>query len=88
MAKFYRCVKDNPLWVGGAIISDEGGNGYKPIEDIWWLVDGTHETEYLSRCYIENSPDWFERVYKSKLDKAAFVTKEAMVESYNKCFKK
>jgi hypothetical protein len=46
MTKYYRVIKDNPLW----------------------------ETEYLSEDIVEESPDFFERVYRSETEKMVFRT--------------
>ncbi len=67
--KFYRVLKDNFLWDEEAIISDSAefgcSGGYVSIDDVF-----TKEcvgTEYISRNIIEQSPDYFQRVYPINL---------------------
>ena len=78
--KYYRVTKDNPLWEVGAILKDSEGNGYVGVEDIW----DKHKSmsEYLSCNIIENSPEFFERVYTDNLEKMIFKTKEQLKESF------
>lgn len=68
MNKFYRVLKESPLWDEGAIISDEtygSGNGYKAIDQVY--VHDKCEHEYISSPIVESQPDWFERVYPVNL---------------------
>lgn len=63
MARFYKNLKENFLFVKDAIISDEKNNsGYVPIDPIFYTTDRT-TSEYISREIIENLPEYFERVY-------------------------
>lgn len=87
MSKYYRVLKDTFLWKEGAILENNvnNGNGYTPIEDIWdaegltFQKKTTNSTgEYISAVVIENSPEWFERVYKSKFDKFINKTQAAL----------
>lgn len=66
--KYYKCIKDNFMWVKGAIL-ESNGNGYRPISDLWNKVD--LRTEYISDHIIENpeNKDFFERVYEITHDK-------------------
>ncbi len=84
MSKFYKVIKDTPLWEVGAILENTAceGKGYDPIEDIW--NKHKKQTEYLSDYIVEDSPDFFQRVYKSKLAKTMFVTKEELKKLYAK----
>ncbi len=86
MNKYYRLKTDSFLWKKGAILAYDGG-GYRPIEDIWDVTD-KNENEYISSRIVENNPEHFERVYKSRLEEMAFETKEVVMETYNKMFKK
>ena len=87
MVKYFRVIKDNPLWEVGAIISNSRDSSqYYPINDVWMKVEKVHD-EYLSAPIIETQPDFFERVYKSEGEKMLFLTKEAMVETYKKFVK-
>lgn len=86
MVNYYRVLKDTFMWEEGAILSDEKSSGQMVgVEDIW----DKHKdmTEYISLSIVKNSPDFFERVYKDKLDKSIFYTKEQMKKLYEK-FKK
>ncbi len=86
MTKYFRVIKDNPLWEVGAILSNsEGDRQFLPIEEIW--NKNNHPTEYLSIEIVENQPDFFERVYKSEWEKLLFMTKDAMKEFYEKFVK-
>ena len=65
MIKYFRVIKDNPLWDVGAILSNSKHDRQcLPIEDIW--NKNNHHTEYLSIEIVENQPEFFERVYKSE----------------------
>lgn len=64
--KYYKVIKENFLWEAGAILVDgyDNGKGYQVIDDIF----KKHEAgEYISTEIIENSPEYFERVYKIDL---------------------
>lgn len=90
--KYYRVLKDTPLWKKGAILENtySSGKGYHPTEDIWWndAFEGEENGEYLSAKFIEKQPEWFERVYKSTVDKMLFLTKQELTDLYDKAFKK
>lgn len=75
MNKYYRVIKENPLWEIDAILKNDG-DMYQPIEDIWDKFE--EQEEYLSVCIIEDSPDFFERVYRSETEKMVFRTGEEM----------
>lgn len=84
--KYYKVIKDNFLWeTGGIIKSNSDGSGYVPVDDIYKKHDGN---EYITADIIENSPEYFTRVYKVDLvtrvvfevkDKA----KELMTKQYS-----
>lgn len=88
MTKYYRIIKDHPLWEVGAILSndDSDRDNYSPIEDIWCKVPKTEEYADGSQL-VENQPEFYERVYKDKLDKLVFYTRDEMKKVYEK-FKK
>lgn len=74
-------IKENPLWEVGAILTtNEVGNWYEPINDVWNRT--SWETEYLSSVLVETQPEFFERVYQSNIEKALFLTKESMIKMY------
>lgn len=88
MSKYYRVLKDSPLWEEGAILSNDG-SGYAAISDLWDTCD-TIDSEYLSTRIVENPDlsDWFERVYHIKgLGKGKYVTKKAAKALHNKDYK-
>lgn len=63
--KYYRNLKDNFLWLEGAILSDENeADGYQPINDLWDKTE-KNGSEYISRRIVEaeENKDCFERVY-------------------------
>lgn len=87
---FYRAIKDSFLWREGAILAFQGSSGssggYCPIEDIWDATEFNGD-EYISTDIIENSPDWFERVYPlQRGGKVRFSTKEETKEAYKEEF--
>lgn len=90
MGKYYRVLKDTPLWLEGAIIKfnvDLGNyGGYEVIEDIW---NPCEHQDYVSKEIIEAPANsgFFERVYKSSPEKLAFKTAEEMKKLFNS-FKK
>ena len=87
MTRYYRVLKDTPLWKEGAILINQKDNTeYHAIEDIWETVPLAGE--YLSPCIIESQPEWFERVYSGAINKAIMVTKEELVKHYASNFKK
>lgn len=87
MEKFYRVIKENFLWEVGAILEmNESGKGFKPIEDIYYKIENC--TEYISTYVIENSPEYFERVYKVNLaTKVVYELKEEAKKLLQSSFK-
>lgn len=86
MTKYYRVIKDTFIWEKDAILSNkECSNGYMPIEDIWNKF--SEQAEYITTKFIENNPEWFERVYTDNLEKMMFKTKDQLKEAYNKFIK-
>ncbi len=83
MNKYYRVKKGTFLWEKGAILKNVNkGNegGYVPVSDIWDTTE-YNKNEYISTRNIENNPDYFERVYKTKmLTKFGYKLKEEMKE--------
>lgn len=75
--KYYRVLKDTPLWNEGAIISNEVSSRYSAVNDLWDALDLNNE--YLT-CHIIESPNnsqFFERVYPvGKLEKMLFGNKK------------
>lgn len=88
--KFYRVIKENFLWEVGAILEliDSDG-GYRPLDrnDIWDMSE-FNGAEYISARIVENSPDYFERIYTVNLLSQTFYKAKAEAkEIINKAFK-
>jgi len=73
MSKFYKVIKENFLWDIGAILQrkkyeDEKcrSDGYSSIDHIYNKHE-EHSNEYISSSVVENSPEYFERVYPVNL---------------------
>lgn len=63
--KYFKVIKENFLWEVGCILKPNGSDsGYAPIDDIYKKHDGG---EYITTEIVENSPDYFQRVYKVDL---------------------
>lgn len=86
MEKYYRVIKENFLWEVGAILKrgNQGSHGgYNVLEDIWLKYPERAE-EYISAPIVENSPEYFERVYKSNAEKFLFITADELKKFYTK----
>lgn len=87
MKKYYRVKKDTFLWDEGAILIEQTDvPGYRGIEDIWDKFK--NQTEYISNRFIEENPDWFERVYPDTIKGNIYRTKKELADMYKKTFKK
>ena len=92
MEKFYRVKKDTYLFTVGAILSNKDNNTqYKATDDIWHVEGNETLKKFLdgqpavASDLVENSPDWFERVYKvSSIRGMAYVVKSAMKDLMSK----
>ena len=87
MTKYYRVIKENPIWETGCILkeyqpSNYNNKGYEPIEDIWNL--NPNQDEYLTANIVENQTKFFERVYADNVDKMIFKTKDELKKVFNK----
>lgn len=81
MARFYRIIKDHPVWEVGAILSnEEDDSSYCPIDDLYnkQLDNGSDAAGFSeSRSLVENQKEWFERVYKvNVLKQVKYLSKE------------
>lgn len=92
--KYYRVKKDTFLWQAGAILEIDRENGskggYSPISDIWDVITDKEDVdgEYISAVFVENNPEWFERVYKVDLaTKTIYEVKEKAKELMTKSYK-
>ncbi len=81
MTKYYRVIKDNFLWDVGAILKkDNDEKGYTPIDEIFCKLE-RNILEYITADIIEDSSEYFERVYGvNLLTKTVFKTKEEAKE--------
>jgi hypothetical protein len=92
MDKFYRVKKDTYLFTAGAILSNkENSTQYKATDDIWHVEGNETLRKFLDGApavaadVVENSPDWFERVYKvSSIRGMAYVVKSTMKDLMSK----
>ena len=92
MEKFYSVKKDTYLFTAGAILSNkENSTQYKATDDIWHVEGNETLRKFLDGApavaadVVENSPDWFERVYKvSSIRGMAYVVKSAMKDLMSK----
>lgn len=82
MVRYYKTLKETPLWEEGAIISNckdsDSDYGYRPVDTIFVKdVDGLDDSWYEGAKAVENQPDWFMRVYPiGKLEKMVFGDKK------------
>lgn len=85
--KYYLSKNDCPLFKKGAILLKKTGETiYRPISDLWTVVEGTEEYGYVADV-VEKNPDWFERVYNvGKGDKKVFATKDKARELSSSMF--
>ena len=69
MSRYFKVIKENFLWIPGAILSHTPDSlGYRPIEktNIWDYSD-SNEGEYISCRVIEACPEYFVEVYPVNL---------------------
>lgn len=89
MPKFYRVIKDHPLWEVGAILSNEqNSERYKPIDDLWTRdIKGIDDTYYETANVVENQPEWFEHVYKvNVLKQVKYLSKTAARQMHDELY--
>lgn len=82
MARYFKVIKDNFLWLSGAVLAEYNGHasysGYRPIDNsnIWDYSDKT-AGEYIHSRVIENCPEYFVEVYPvNLLTKTVYKIKE------------
>lgn len=96
--KYYRLLKDTPAWIKGAILYKYAGNpNYVAMSDMWEteaaakLSDAYQTVEGARRggnvgesaIIVENSPEWFERVYPTQdKKKIKYVTKDKAIKDF------
>jgi hypothetical protein len=89
MSRYYRVIKDHPLWDVGAILELNGNSSekhYLPISDLWNKeIKDVGEGWWEGQALVENQPEWFERVYNvSVLGKAKYLAKDAARAAHEK----
>lgn len=68
MTKFFRVKQELPAWGVGAIVSNEGDkDSYKTTNDLWDKDCIADSKYYETADVVEQSPEWFERVYPVNL---------------------
>lgn len=73
--KYYRVVKEHPVWVVGAIIENDCGD-YSAIDDVF-VNDFKGLEHYFETDSVVEQSDWFEQVYPiSDLKKKLFGSKK------------
>ena len=80
MTKYYRVIKDTPLWKVGAILEKCENGRYEAVEDIWDKVNRGRLEEYGE--VVEGNPDFFQRVYKNEGNKLVYRTAEQLEKIY------
>lgn len=85
--KYYKVIKENFLWEVGAILHENQNKcGYVPIDDIYRIHE--NNSEYITQSIVENSSEYFQRVYKVDLvTRVLYETKEKAKELMEKQFK-
>ena len=85
--KFYKVVKENFMWQVGAILEHTGSSAYRPLEEneLWCVSDKAVGNDWVAERIVENSPDYFERVYPVNLiTKTIYKVKAEAMEFINK----
>lgn len=89
--KYYRVKKDLPAWNAGAILKlDSCDNTYVSINDLWdsTAVEKVEDSVCEHAGIVENSPEWFERVYEvGLLGKTKYLVKDAAQKAYSELHK-
>lgn len=87
MTKYYRVIKENFLWEVGTIISnDNNGGDYLPADDVF--ANKYNPNEYISDSIVENTPEYFERVYKLNLvNKIKYLAEDKYRDLIKKSYK-
>lgn len=77
---YFKVIKDTPMWPVGTVLSTEGSeknDRLKPVHDLFNKT--TCDKQRVSVEFVTESPEFFERVYKSPTKKMLFVAKETFV---------
>ena len=87
--KYYKVIKEHPLFVTGAILIKEG-QSYKVLDPIYLkdIPNSTSDNWTEGAELIKNCPEWFQRVYKvDLLTRVLYEVKDKALELLNKGFK-
>lgn len=77
MTRFYKQLKDTPTLRAGAVLGLLPDGRYVPTSDVYFQTDAPDAPVVAYVPYwIENCPDWYERVYQLKPGELKFVTRE------------
>jgi hypothetical protein len=90
MGKFYKVIKDTPVWEVGAILTQDGEDeSYSAINDLFTKDIKDVDNDYSElEAVVENCPDFFERVYEVKLlGKAKYLNKLQAREAHEALYK-
>lgn len=93
MNKYYKVIKDHPLWEVGAILKqqDNDSESYKAISDIWTkeLKNDRDISDWTEgKNLVEGQPEWFQRVYSVKvLGQAKYLSREAAKKFHHESYK-
>lgn len=83
--KYYKVLKETPLWEEGAIIARDSDGDYKAVNNLWNKIEG-NTTEYCKYTIVEAkvNSSFFERVYEIKDgDTVKYGTKEQAKAALN-----
>lgn len=94
MSKLYRVKKDLPQWDSGAVLTYDNDYHYVAINDLWntkatnTLCEQEDSPIGIRKTIVENSPDWFERIYEIKLiGKVKYLSKLQARKHYDVMYK-
>lgn len=87
VTKYYRVVKDHPLWEVGAVISNENDeDSFSSINELYDKFDDMDS--WTEGAKLVEQSDWFERVYPiGKLEKMIFGNKAAARDAAARTYK-
>lgn len=88
--KYYKVIKEHPVWQIGTILKkEEKLSQYNAIDEIYLKdIPGVNNSWGEGAALVENCPEWFQRVYKvDTLTKVVYEVKEKALELLQKNFK-
>lgn len=77
--RYYRVVKDHPLWEVGAILANKDNpKRVEPISDVWNKWETNESAGYGTTLEAAEMSDHYERVYEvGFIGKVKYLTKQA-----------